>query len=148
MNINSQEQNALFTSKLIEGKDEITAKNEIFRDLKFIKDFQTLKRDNEREIRELERIKAKLLKEIEKSRQTLLKKDLAISQPREHKTFIDENYGAKGTSNLANTVIIKRVIHYLEEHPNTDSNKIAEFCCINHPQAIDAQNFINKYIRR
>jgi hypothetical protein len=34
MNINQQEQQALFTSKLIEGKDEVVAKDEILRDLK------------------------------------------------------------------------------------------------------------------
>ena len=146
MNINSQEQNALYTSKLIEGKDEITARNEILRDLKFIKDFNQLKRDKESEIRELERTKAKLLNQIEKSRQALLKLDLAISPTRvEHKTKYEENTGA--WNQLATTIIIKRVMNYLKEHPTlTDTRKLAEFCCINQVQARDAQNFINKYI--
>jgi len=147
MNINSQERNALFTSKLIEGKDENTANQEIFRDLKFMKEFSQVKKDKEREIRELDKEIDKQTKKLERLKikgQELVQSNIkSISEP---KNYISVNAGSH--NRLATTIILKRVIHYLEEHPSAvSSESISNFCCINHSQALDAQNFINKYVR-
>lgn len=148
MNINSQERQALFTSKLIEGKDENTANSEILRDLKFIKDFNQLKRDKTNELKDLERLKDKLLKEVNKLRQSLLKLESSpIPKPVEKELM---NFGDVNGNHqkIATTIMLKRVINYLQEHPSlVDTNKLADFCCINHSQAKDAQNFINRYVR-
>jgi hypothetical protein len=147
MNINQQEQQALFTSKLIEGKDEVVAKDEILRDLKFIKDFNQLKRDKTKEIRELEQTKAKLLNQIEKSRQALLKLDIAISQPRiRSKTM---NFGCNGLRQYANTIILTRMLRYLESNPSNlkELERLSDRLCISKFQAEDALLFINKWIR-
>jgi len=151
MNISTNERQALFNQKVnLEGKDEIKAKEEINRDFKFLKNFETIKKEKEHILRDLDKQIDKQLKKLERLKIEGQKVIKYLSQPKpEHKTWVDQNSGNFSGNTLANTTILKRVIHYLEEHPSlVDSNKIAEFCCINHSQAVDAQNFINKYIRR
>jgi len=146
MNISTNERQALFNQKVnLEGKDEIKAKEEINRDFKFLKNFETIKKEKEHILRDLDKQIDKQLKKLERLKIEGQKVIKYLSQPK-HQTFIDLNSGHN--SQLANTIILKRVIRYLEKHSNVNSNKIAEFCCINHSQAVDAQNFINKYIQR
>jgi hypothetical protein len=146
MNISQQEQQALLSSKINEGKDEYIAKQEIYRDMKFIKDFNILKSQKEREIRELDREIVKRKYQIEKLKQESTKRlnDTlkAISIPVEHP------YSGNNKS-YANTTIIKRVMNYLKDNPSNcrDIKRIALDCCIGYSQADDAYSFINKYIR-
>jgi len=147
MNISNNERQALFTSKLIEGKGEDTAKLEILRDLKFIKDFNQLKRDKINEIKELERLKDKLLKEVNKLRQNAFKiQSSHIQKPQDNLM----NFGCNGMQQYANTVILTRVLHYLENNQIglLESNKLADNLCISKHQAEDSLRFINKWIRK
>ena len=147
MNINSQEQQALFTSKLIEGKDEDTARNEIMRDLNFIKDFNQTKRELGRILNSLERDITKRIKKIQSLK---FKERNSFKQAFKKDKDKLMNFGANGSHQYANTIILTRVLHYLENNQLNflECKKIANELCISKNQAENSLRFISKWIRK
>jgi len=147
MNLTSQEQEALYRSKLIEGKSGIEAGREVRADMKFLKDFDNIKKEKQLEINQLEKVRLNLLKQVEKVRKNLFNvRNQALKSISSPKTYIDERIP---NGKYATTIILSRVLHYTERNKFSllESKKLAQSLGISKSQALDSLQFIKRWIR-
>ena len=139
-NISQQERGALFTSKLIEGKDERTANSEIMRDINFLKDYAQNKRGKENIMKELDKEIAKRSKMLEtikiRIQKTQNESTKNLSCPDKSNGYIN--------SRSANTKHLFRIIRYLEENKRANTSKLAQDICTSRDIVKDATIFLVK----
>lgn len=133
-NIDSTEQEYLIKQKLEEGKGLIQTEKEVKRDIRFIKDQNKLKIELQKEIKKLEKEKAKINKQFKREFERLKKVQIPDDEFKKRKT----------TLKSATTKHLNRIIYYLEENPEKNVTAIAKDNCMTSTYASDGLNFLLK----
>jgi septal ring factor EnvC (AmiA/AmiB activator) len=138
MNINKQEESALISQKLREGKPLEIALDEIKRDKKFIKDHSKILKEKRDEIKSLQKEKERLEKQIIKINSSD-KKDKEFKK--EFKWI--ENNPPRSNGHCA-VFQLNRIINYLKEFGETSKSKIYKDCLMDNKQFEEGASFLIK----
>ena len=123
-NIRNQEKNVLFLQKTqLEQKSAQLAMDEIQRDEEYIIDINKQIKQKELELK-------KILKQVEKEKLQAKKENEKFKKAFEKlKKVQEEPSKVKTNNNTAGTILLSRIIHYLETGEMATQTKLADYCC-------------------
>jgi len=122
MNITKQEQGALVSQKVIEGKTYEQAYEDVNKDINFLKNFNRIKKEKIKIIRKKE-------KDIENLDKTFKKEFKKLKEP-------ERKLPQKTKGNFATTYHLSRILTYLKEIDDFVTNKELCQACLTSPDYI------------
>ena len=136
-----EDKQVLFQQKIVEGKSAKQAWKEITRDEDFFKKFDETKRGMRSEVTRILKETARVQKILDKTN-SRLKTAMTRDLKRESEVSSGD---MRGKGKFANTKMLVRIMHHLEEVDTAHQTDIKENCMISREQTSDALAFLSKY---
>jgi seryl-tRNA(Sec) selenium transferase len=130
-----EEVNYLVDLKMKEGKPFEQAKEEILRDVKFLKEHKQKIKQVKQELKLIEREKIKQKKKFNKEFARMIKQQEKLKNPIEFKP--------KGK--FCHTKYMQRILNFLAEEPKSSRKRINVVCGVPYHQLNDGLLFMTKY---